>query len=48
VREDFEVCVQTQKNYASGSYHPGPLSPRHEKGVAYFQARVAEVLGMGR
>lgn len=46
VREDFEVCVQTQKNYASGGYRPGPLSPRHEKGVAYFQSRVAGVLGM--
>jgi choline monooxygenase len=46
VREDFEVCVETQKNYASGGYRPGPLSPRHEKGVAYFQARVAGVLGM--
>ncbi|MBC7479496.1 MAG: aromatic ring-hydroxylating dioxygenase subunit alpha [Pseudorhodobacter sp.] len=45
VREDFEVCVETQKNYASGGYHPGPLSPRHEKGVAYFQARVADSLG---
>ncbi len=46
VREDFEVCVETQKNYASGAYTPGPLSPRHEMGVAYFQSKVAEVLGM--
>ena len=44
VREDFEVCVETQKNYASGAYAPGPLSVRHERGVAYFQGRVAEVL----
>ena len=44
VREDFEVCTQTQKNYASGGYRPGPLSPRHERGVAYFQGKVAEVL----
>ena len=44
VREDFEVCIETQKNYASGGYRPGPLSPRHERGVAYFQAKVAEVL----
>ena len=48
VREDFEVCVQTQQNYASGGYRPGPLSARHETGVAYFQGRVADVLGIGR
>ena len=46
VHEDFEVCVETQKNYASGAYAPGPLSQRHEMGVAYFQRKVAEVLGM--
>jgi choline monooxygenase len=45
IREDFEVCTQTQKNYATGGYHPGPLSPRHERGVAYFQQKVIEVLG---
>ena len=45
VREDFEVCIETQKNYASGAYGPGPLSPRHEQGVAYFQNRLAGVLG---
>ena len=48
VREDFEVCIETQKNYASGAYGPGPLSPRHEQGVAYFQQRVAEVVGATR
>ncbi|WP_198670438.1 aromatic ring-hydroxylating dioxygenase subunit alpha [Oceanicella sp. SM1341] len=37
VREDFEVCLETQKNYESGGYRAGPLSPRHEQGVAYFQ-----------
>ncbi|MFD0858219.1 aromatic ring-hydroxylating oxygenase subunit alpha [Roseovarius aquimarinus] len=42
VREDFEVCLETQKNYASGGYRPGPLSPRHEQGVAYFQSRLRE------
>jgi hypothetical protein len=40
VREDFEVCLEPQKNYVSGGYRPGPLSPRHEKGVAYFQDRL--------
>ena len=47
VREDFEVCIETQKNYASGGYGPGPLSPRHEKGVAYFQQRLSRALGAG-
>ena len=45
VREDFEVCVETQKNYESGAYRPGPLSPRHEQGVAYFQRRLREAAG---
>ncbi|MBC7738421.1 MAG: aromatic ring-hydroxylating dioxygenase subunit alpha [Candidatus Saccharibacteria bacterium] len=44
VREDFGVCVQTQANYASGGYRPGPLSARHETGVAYFQGRVMAAL----
>jgi choline monooxygenase len=44
VREDYEVCVETHKNYAAGTYKPGPLSPRHEQGVAYFQSRLKEVL----
>ena len=41
IREDFEVCIETNKNYDSGAYRPGPLSPRHEQGVAYFQGRPA-------
>lgn len=40
VREDFGICERTQENYASGAYTPGPLSPRHEQSVAYFQALV--------
>ncbi|WP_366555875.1 aromatic ring-hydroxylating oxygenase subunit alpha [Aquibaculum sediminis] len=40
VEEDFGICEETQRNYASGAYSPGPLSPRHEPGVAYFQQRV--------
>jgi choline monooxygenase len=44
VREDFEVCEHTQRNYASGAYRPGPLSPRHERSVAYFQGRVTRAL----
>jgi choline monooxygenase len=42
VREDFGICLETQKNYDSGGYRPGPLSPRHEQGVAYFQRRLRE------
>lgn len=45
VREDFEVCSETQKNYESGGYRPGPLSPRHEQGVAYFQNRLLAAQG---
>jgi choline monooxygenase len=44
VREDFGICEHTQRNYASGAYRPGPLSPRHEQSVAYFQQRVAAAL----
>ncbi len=44
VREDFGICEHTQRNYASGAYRPGPLSPRHEQSVAYFQAKVLAAL----
>jgi len=44
VREDFGICEHTQRNYASGAYRPGPLSPRHEQSVAYFQRQVAAAL----
>jgi choline monooxygenase len=44
VREDFGICETTQRNYASGAYTPGPLSPRHEQSVAYFQERVRAAL----
>lgn len=44
VEEDFGICIETHKNYASGGYRPGPLSPRHEQGVAWFQNRVSEML----
>ena len=45
VREDFEICIETHKNYATDAYSAGPLSPRHEAGVAYFQGRLKESLG---
>jgi choline monooxygenase len=44
VREDFGICEETQANYASGAYRPGPLSPRHEQSVAYFQQQVTAAL----
>jgi choline monooxygenase len=44
VHEDFEICIETHKNYATGAYVAGPLSPRHEAGVHYFQNRIKEVL----
>ncbi len=39
IRQDFQICLETHNNYLSGGYQPGPLSPRHEQGVAYFQDR---------
>ena len=45
IREDFEICVSTQRNYESGGYRPGPLSPRHEAGVAYFQQKLRDAGG---
>ena len=45
IREDFGICEHTQRNYASGAYRPGPLSPRHEAGVAYFQSEVMKAVG---
>ena len=44
VEEDFGICIETHKNYASGGYRPGPLSPRHEQGVAWFQDRIRKIL----
>ena len=44
VREDFGICLETHKNYASGGYSSGPLSPHHEEGVRYFQDRVRRSL----
>ncbi len=44
VREDFGICLETHRNYELGSYTPGPLSPRHEQGVAYFQQRIRNVI----
>ena len=42
--EDVAACARAQRNYASGDYQPGPLHPRHEKALAYFQGRVRAAL----
>jgi choline monooxygenase len=46
VREDCGICVSTHQNYTSGGYRAGPLSPRHEQGVHYFQQRVRKSLNL--
>lgn len=45
IREDFGICLSVHQNYLRGNYQPGPLSPRHEQGVVYFQQRWRESLG---
>ncbi|HBP83810.1 MAG TPA: hypothetical protein DD661_02125, partial [Gammaproteobacteria bacterium] len=40
----FDICTHIHQNYLSGGYQPGPLSPRHEKGVHLFQKLVKEHL----
>ena len=42
VRQDFEVCLHTNRNYRSRAYTPGRCHRVHEQGVAYFQRRLAE------
>jgi len=44
IEQDFDICIHTHQNYLSGGYQPGPLSPRHEKGVYLFQKLVKENL----
>ena len=41
-REDRWICERVQENLNAGVYQAGALSPRHENGVAWFQARVME------
>ena len=38
--EDKAICEAVQRNLAAGAYTDGLLAPRHETGVADFQARV--------
>jgi choline monooxygenase len=44
VRQDFQICLETHNNYEAGSYQPGPLSSRHETGVAYFQEKYLQAI----
>jgi choline monooxygenase len=39
--EDKWICERVQANIEAGVYEAGVLSPKHEQGVAWFQARVA-------
>lgn len=43
--EDRTICEAVQRNYASGLYSGGLLSPAHERGVAYVQELVRDALG---
>lgn len=43
--EDAGICEAVQANLDAGVYDTGVLSPRHEPGLAWFQARLAEVHG---
>jgi choline monooxygenase len=44
IEEDFEICVQTHKNYDSHGYVPGPLSRKQEAGVHWFQSKLSDLL----
>ena len=48
IEQDFDICIHTHQNYLSGGYQPGPLSPRHEKGVHLFQELVKQHIGKAR
>ena len=43
--QDKQVCEEVQRNLSAGIYRGGVLSPKHERGVAWFQARIAEAHG---
>ncbi len=40
-RQDFSICEHSQRNLASDAYRPGPLRPKQEQAVAWFQEKVA-------
>ncbi len=43
--QDKQVCEEVQRNLRAGIYRGGVLSPKHEQGVAWFQARIAQAHG---
>jgi choline monooxygenase len=43
--EDAWICEKVQENLDAGVYRQGPLSPSHEAAVAWFQDRVARLIG---
>ena len=43
-KEDIRICEALQSNIDSGFHQPGPLSPRHENGIAAFQSWVQQAL----
>lgn len=42
--EDARACARVQLNYSAGDGEPGPLHPRHERALAYFQDRIRRSL----
>lgn len=46
--EDRRICERVQENLEAGIYTPGPLSPKHEGAVLWFQDRLRERAGYGR
>ena len=42
--EDQKICEIVQKNLDGGIYQAGPLSPRHEVGLEWFQSKVKNAL----
>jgi choline monooxygenase len=42
--EDKWICERVQANVEAGVYEAGVLSPKHEAGVAWFQAFVAAAI----
>jgi choline monooxygenase len=43
--QDKQVCEEVRRNLEAGVYREGVLSPKHERSVEWFQARVAEADG---
>lgn len=44
VEEDFPICSAVQRNLEAGLYESGPLSAKHENGIAYFHDLVRRAL----